>query len=36
MLFWYLLAKDSENLSGPNLGVVKAPKEKAVGSGRIK
>ena len=42
MLFWYLLANDSEDLSGPNLGVVKTPKEEAVqavagsNSGRFK
>lgn len=30
MLFWYLFAKDSEDLSGPNLGVVKPPKKEAV------
>lgn len=42
MLFWYLFAKDSEDVSGPNLGVVRAPKEEAVqavagsNSGRFK
>ena len=30
MLCWYLFARDSEELSGPDMGVVKAPKEGAI------
>lgn len=30
MLCWYLFARDSEELSGPDTGVVKAPEEGAI------